>query len=123
MKPLTLTGLAALLHDGRGRGVPTADVAADIAGAGWAASFAILAGLIATGAANGPAMRAYLQSLYDELAPAERQQAYGLALSEIIAGLDANMAPVPGAPIAALLSAGTIRQSRSSLAAPARLSP
>ena len=100
MKPLALTELAALPHDDRGRDRPAADVAAEIGGAAQAALFAILWGLVKTGAADGSAMRAYLQAVYDGLTPAERHQAYGLALSQIIAGLDANMAPVSAAPIA-----------------------
>jgi hypothetical protein len=95
MKPLTPAGLAALLHVGRGRDLPAAEVAAEIGGGALAASMAILCGLIKTGAANGPAMRAYLQSLYDGLTPEERRNgAYGLALVQIIAGLDMNV-PMP----------------------------
>jgi hypothetical protein len=91
MKPLTPAGLAALLHVGRGRDLPAAEVAAEIGGGALAASMAILCGLIKTGAANGPAMRAYLQSLYDDLAPAERHLAYGFSLAQVIAALDANL--------------------------------
>jgi hypothetical protein len=65
------------------------------------AAFAILAGLIKTGAADGPAMRAYLQSLYDELAPAERHTAMGHSLSQLLAALDANLPPVSVASLAA----------------------
>ena len=101
MKPLTLTGLAALLHDGRGRDRPAADVAVEIGGAAQAALFAILWGLVKTGAADGPAMRAYLQAVYDGLTPAERHQAYGLSLSKIIAGLDANLPAASAALLAA----------------------
>jgi hypothetical protein len=91
MKPLTLTGLAALFDAGRGQGISEAESAAQIGGAALCASFAILAGLIKTGAADGPAMRAYLQGLYDGMAPAERHTAMGHALSQVIAGLDANL--------------------------------
>ena len=90
MKPLTPAGLAALLHVGCGREVAEAEVAAELAGGALAASFAILCGLVKTGAADGPAMRAYLQSLYDDLGPAERHLAYGFSLSQVIEGLDAN---------------------------------
>ena len=58
MKPLTPAGLAALLHVGCGREVAEAEVARARWGA-LAASFAILCGLVKTGAADGPAMRAY----------------------------------------------------------------
>ena len=90
MKPLTPAGLAALLHVGRGRDLPAAEVAAELAGGALAVSMAILCGLVKTGAANGPAMRIYLQSLYDDLGPAERHLAYGFSLSQVIEGLDAN---------------------------------
>jgi hypothetical protein len=94
MKPLTPAGLAALLHVGRGRDVAEAEVAAELAGGALTAAAAILCGLIKTGAADGPAMRAYLQSLVDDLAPAERHLAYGFSLSQVIACLDANL-PTP----------------------------
>jgi hypothetical protein len=91
MKPLTPSGLAALLHVGRGRDIPEAEVAAELAGGVLCASFSILSGLIKTGAADGQAMRAYLQSLYDDLGPAERHLAYGFSLSQVIEALDANL--------------------------------
>ena len=95
MKPLQLSGPAALRHVSRGRDVHEAEAAAELAGGALFAAFAILAGLIKTGAADGPTMRAYLQSLYDGLTPEERRNgAYGLALVQIIAGLDMNV-PMP----------------------------
>jgi hypothetical protein len=90
MKPLTLSGPAALRHVSHGRDIHEAEAAAELAGGALCAAFAILAGLIKTGAADGPAMRAYLQSLYNDLGPAERHLAYGFSLSQVIEGLDAN---------------------------------
>ena len=82
MKPLTLTGLrGASSMTAAGSIGRDAAVAADNGLGALCAVFAILAGLIKTGAADGPAMRAYLQSLYDELGLAERHTAMGLALS------------------------------------------
>jgi hypothetical protein len=95
MKPLTPVGLAALLHVGRGRDIPDAEVAAELAGGALCASFAILCGLIRTGAADGPAMRAYLQSRFDELGPAERHLAYGYSLEQVITALDATLPTTP----------------------------
>jgi hypothetical protein len=100
MKPVTLTELAALFDAGRGRGISEAESAAQIGGGALFASFAILAGLIKTGAADGPAMRAYLQAFYDELAPALRQTAMGHSLEQVIAALDANLPPVSAASFA-----------------------
>jgi hypothetical protein len=91
MKPLTPAGLAALLHVGRGRDIPDAEVAAELAGGFLTTATVILCGLIKTGAADGPAMRAYLQSLYDDLGPAERHLAYGYSLEQVIAALDATL--------------------------------
>ena len=101
MKPLTLTNLAALFDAGRGRGISEAESAAQIGGGALFAAFAILAGLIKTGAADGPAMRAYLQSLYDELAPAERHAAMGHSLSQLLGALDATLPAASAALLAA----------------------
>jgi hypothetical protein len=92
MKPLTpVAGFAALLHVGRGRDLANAEVAAELAGGALCASIGILCGLIKTGAVDGPAMRSWLQSLYDELGPAERHLAYGFSLSQVIEALDAHL--------------------------------
>jgi hypothetical protein len=95
MKPPV--ALEAMMLVGRGRTVTDAEVAAELAGGALWASVAILLGLIKSGAADGPAMRAWLQSLVDELSPAERHLAYGFSLSQVIATLD-NHLPAGASP-------------------------
>ena len=53
---------------------------------------AILEGMINAGVVNAKAMRAWLQSLVDQLNPLERVQPYGRCLAQVIAHLDAYLA-------------------------------
>lgn len=94
MKPLKPAELSALLHVGRGRDIPAAEVAAELAGGALTVATDILLGLVKTGAADGPAMRAWLQSLVDNLSPAERHLAYGFSLSQVIAR-STSTSPLP----------------------------
>ena len=85
----------------RGRDIAEAEAAAELAGGALCASTAILLGLIKAGIVDAKAMRAWLQSLVDDLSPAERHLAYGFSLSQVIEQLDQTalqgVAPPPPA--------------------------
>jgi hypothetical protein len=65
-----------------------AEAAAEMASSAHAVQIVILLGLVTAGVINAVPMRAWLQSLVDDLRPAERQQSYGRFLSQTITALD-----------------------------------
>jgi hypothetical protein len=66
-----------------------AELAVDMAGAVLGVQAVILEGLIKAGVIDGKEWRTLFQATLDGLPPAERQQAYGFCLSQIIAHIDA----------------------------------
>jgi hypothetical protein len=69
-----------------------ANHAGELAIAALGVQVAILEGMINAGVVNAKAMRAWLQSLVDQLNPLERVQPYGRCLAQVIAHLDAYLA-------------------------------
>jgi hypothetical protein len=69
-----------------------ASLAVEIASAAAAVQIVILQGMINAGIVDGKAMRAWLQSLVDQLNPLERVQPYGRSLAHVIEHLDSYLA-------------------------------
>ena len=72
----------------RGRNIELAEAAAELAGGALCATSAILIGLVKAEVVDPKGIRAFLQSLVDDLSPAERHLAYGFSLSQVIDALD-----------------------------------
>jgi hypothetical protein len=70
----------------------TAARAAELAMAALLVQIGILQGMINAGLVDAKAMRAWLQSLVDQLNPLERLQPYGRCLAQVIERLDAYLA-------------------------------
>jgi len=73
----------------------TAHNAAEFATATQALLIAVVLGMVSAKAIDGDAMRAYLASLYADLSPAERSQAYGYCLSSMLAALGSTPLDTP----------------------------
>jgi hypothetical protein len=70
----------------------TAAHAAELAMAALLVQIGILQGMINAGLVDAKAMRAWLQSLVDQLNPLERVQPYGRSLAHVIERLDSYLA-------------------------------
>jgi hypothetical protein len=66
--------------------------AAELAMAALLVQIGILQGMINAGLVDAKTMRAWLQSLVDQLNPLERLQPYGRGLAQVIERLDAYLA-------------------------------
>jgi hypothetical protein len=69
-----------------------ANQAGELALAALAVQIGILQGMINAGLVDAKAMRAWLQSLVDQLNPLERVQPYGRCLAHVIERLDLHLA-------------------------------